>query len=471
MHAPGSSPLHDDEDNNDGAFLDESDIIDELLGDSEVLPDVDDISESDCGMISPCQNYELLSFQCVIIFGSNIVSTISEEEGGGADFKQKFTAHARGLHLDEADITHEISMDSEDLSNADDDSESECGMSRMGLCSVAYSPTNATLVATEGRDNKGFPWKISKVEDRAIELHGHKNSVASLAFSYDGQLVASGCLDGNIKVWDVSGGLDGIVKVWEWLKWHPRGHILLAGFEDSHIWMWNTDKAALLNAFIGHGGSVTCGDFTPDGRKIICTGSNDATLRIWNPKSGENIHVVGRVYHPYHTEGLTCLAINSTSTLALTGSEDGSVHTVNITKGRVRVFIAFDIHYTFFFSVLVLSSVDSWAAIGRKDKKLIIWDIEHSLPRDTCEHEDGVTCLAWLSASYVVATGCMDGKVRLWDSRSGECVKTFKGHSRGIASLSVSANKDFLVLASYDEQLVFLRFQILGDQSLLYHCI
>ncbi|CAL5414131.1 unnamed protein product [Camellia sinensis] len=26
--------------------------------------------------------------------------------------------------------------------------------------------------------------------------------------------------------------------------------------------------------------------------KTICTGFNDATLRIWNPKSGENIHVV-----------------------------------------------------------------------------------------------------------------------------------------------------------------------------------
>ena len=29
--------------------------------------------------------------------------------------------------------------------------------------------------------------------------------------------------------------------------------------------MWNTDNAALLNTFIGHGDSVTCGDFTPDG--------------------------------------------------------------------------------------------------------------------------------------------------------------------------------------------------------------
>ncbi|KAG4984035.1 hypothetical protein JHK87_028784 [Glycine soja] len=91
----------------------------------------------------------------------------------------------------------------------------------------------------------------------------------------------------------------------------------------------------------------------------------------------------------------------------------------------------------------------SWAAVGGMDKKLIIWDIEHLLPRGTCEHEDGVSCLAWLGASYV-ASGCVDGKVRLWDSRSGECVKTLKGHSDAIQSLSVSANHDYLVSASVD---------------------
>lgn len=26
--------------------------------------------------------------------------------------------------------------------------------------------------------------------------------------------------------------------------------------------------------------------------KTICSGSDDATLRIWNPKTAENIHVV-----------------------------------------------------------------------------------------------------------------------------------------------------------------------------------
>lgn len=30
--------------------------------------------------------------------------------------------------------------------------------------------------------------------------------------------------------------------------------------------------------------------------KLICTGADDATLRIWNPKDGKNIHVVEGEY-------------------------------------------------------------------------------------------------------------------------------------------------------------------------------
>lgn len=53
----------------------------------------------------------------------------------------------------------------------------------------------------------------------------------------------------------------------KWLRWHPRGHIVLAGSEDCSLWMWNTDKGAYLNMFSGHNLNVTCGDFTPDGIK------------------------------------------------------------------------------------------------------------------------------------------------------------------------------------------------------------
>ena len=44
--------------------------------------------------------------------------------------------------------------------------------------------------------------------------------------------------------------------------------MVLAGSEDCTVWMWNADKGSCLQTFSGHGGSVTCGDFTPDGNQF-----------------------------------------------------------------------------------------------------------------------------------------------------------------------------------------------------------
>ncbi|CAL5209313.1 unnamed protein product [Lathyrus oleraceus] len=379
------SHAHDDEEDNTNVFLDDSDIIHEVALDDEVLPEASD----------PIRD-----------FNSDSDSEIEEVD----DSDHIFTGHTGELYA------------------------------------ASCSPTDMTLVATGGGDDKGFLWQINN-GDWASELNGHTDSVSSLGFSHDGKFLATGSFDGTVKVWDVAGNLKGTLDGPEggvqWLRWHPRGNVLIAGFDDSStVWMWNTDNFAFLMSFNGHASSVTCGDFTPDGR-IICTGSDDATLRIWNPKSGESIHVVRG--HPYHTEGITCLAINSTSTIALTGSQDGSVHFVNITTGRVVSTVP---SHSSSIECVGFAPSGTWALIGGMDK-MTIWDIENSLARSTCDHEYGVTCLTWLGASYV-ATGSMDGAVRLWDSRSGECVKMFRGHSEGIQTLSLSANREYLVSASLD---------------------
>ncbi|CAL9020703.1 unnamed protein product [Prunus brigantina] len=371
------------------------------------------------------------------------------------DFHEEEEDDQGEVYLDEADIIGEVDVDDEDLPDADDeiidepDDSMHIFTGHTGeLYTVACSPTDPTLVATGGGDDRGFLWKIGH-GDWAFELQGHKDSVSSLAFSTDGQLLASGSLDGIIQIWDITSRnlkctLEGPGGGIEWVRWHPRGHLVLAGTEDSMVWMWNADKGSYLNSFSGHGSSVTCGDFTPDG-KTICTGSADATLRIWNPKSGENIHVVQG--HPYHTAGLTCLAISSDSTLAVTGCEDGSIHVVNIVTGKVVSSLP---SHSDSVECIELAPSSPWAAIGGMDNKLIIWDLQHSLARSTCDHEDGVTCLTWLGGSRYLATGCGDGKVRLWDSLSGDCVRTFNGHSESIQSLSVSANQEFLVSVSTD---------------------
>ncbi|KAL6549330.1 hypothetical protein OROHE_008447 [Orobanche hederae] len=313
--------------------------------------------------------------------------------------------------LDESDIINEYDVDEEELPDADEESGSEGEEAFDGaddsvhiftghrgeLYTAACSPTDAMLVATGGGDDKGFLWRIGQ-GDWAFELQGHNESISSLSFSADGQWLASGSLDGVVKVWDVAKlelkcTLEGPSGGIEWVRWHPKGHLILAGSEDSSVWMWNADRAAYLNVFNGHGSSVSCGDFTPDG-KTICSGSDDATMRIWNPKTAENIHVRG---HPYHTKGLTCLTINSDSTLALSGSYDGSVYVVNISTGKVVTYLSAHSESVECAAFEASARRDSWsAATGGLDKKLIIWD-QDSSPRCICDHERGsrMFALAW----------------------------------------------------------------------------
>ncbi|KAK9166546.1 hypothetical protein Scep_001737 [Stephania cephalantha] len=177
--------------------------------------------------------------------------------------------------------------------------------------------------------------------------------------------------------------------------------------------MWNSDKNVYLSMFFGHDGSVTCGDFTPDG-KIVCTGSDDGTQRIWNPRNGENLQIVED--HPYHREGLTCLTISPDSLLAITRAKDSSVHMVNITSGKVISSLTAHIDSI---ECIGLSASFPWLATGSMDHKLIIWDLEHSLPCLTCDHEVRSHSLAWLGKSRFIATGTADGRIRIWDSLLG----------------------------------------------------
>ncbi|CAA6662070.1 unnamed protein product [Spirodela intermedia] len=322
------------------------------------------------------------------------------------------------VFLDEDDILEEIPFDEEDLPDVDDDIGSDGDAEEPDdsvhvftghtdeVYAVMCSPTDPAMVATGGRDDKGFLWKIGRA-DWGSELQGHTDSVSALAFSADGQLLSSGGLDGLIQVWDATSGnrrcvLEGPGKGIEWVRWHPRGHLVLAGSEDSTLWMWNADKNSYLNVFSGHGDT--------------------------------NLHVVAG--HPYHTEGLTCLAITADSAVAITGSKDGVINSLMSHTDSVEC--------------IGLSSSHPWLATAGMDQKLLIWDLQRSSQRCSCDHEEGVTCLSWLGASHFVATGSVDGKIRVWDGLSGNCVKIFHGHTDVIQSLSVSADGEHLVSASLD---------------------
>lgn len=61
-----------------------------------------------------------------------------------------------------------------------------------------------------------------------------------------------------------------------------------------------------------------------------------------------------------------------------------------------------------------------------------------------------ITRMAWASQQPLVATGCLDGVVRLWDLRTSGCVKELHGHSSAVQDLTFSPDGSMVLTGSDD---------------------
>src|SRR4051812_32799621 len=69
------------------------------------------------------------------------------------------------------------------------------------------------------------------------------------------------------------------------IAWSPDGQILASASNDNTIRFWNAESGQAITTLVGHGDAVVGVAWSPDGR-ILASSSADTTVRLWDVQTG-----------------------------------------------------------------------------------------------------------------------------------------------------------------------------------------
>jgi WD40 repeat protein len=99
----------------------------------------------------------------------------------------------------------------------------------------------------------------------------------------------------------------------------PNGQLLASGADDKTVRLWRAEDGALLHTLEGHAKGVNSVAFSPDGQ-LLASGAGDKTVRLWRVEDGLHLRTLGG-----HTEGVNSVAFSPDGQLLASGADDKAV--------------------------------------------------------------------------------------------------------------------------------------------------
>ena len=272
-----------------------------------------------------------------------------------------------------------------------------------GLQVIAVSPDETQLVIG-GVDGSVRLWSFgtrTKAHTLRSRVHlrtGHSALTTALAYSADGEVMASGHLDGSIYLWDPHSGME-------------------------------------MEAQLRHEGAVTGLGFTPDG-SVLISGGLDATIKYWDMaalRAGEARRLLRR-----QPDDVTAFTISPRGDVVVSGHVNRNLRVHDIESGRL---VATLHGHQAPPSALALSPDNSLLASGSRDGTIRLFRTESRAQLRLYEgHTRTVSSLEFFPDGRHLVSTAMDQGVAVWSVTQEDRVATLSGGQEEICA-------DVLVIA------------------------
>lgn len=172
--------------------------------------------------------------------------------------------------------------------------------------SVAFSPDGRRLVVGLAKGlatDPDYSVRLLEVESaqgipgaREIRrLTGHREVVADVAFSPDGQWIVSASSDLSLIVWDAASGqevhrLIGHTGSPVAVAFNSDGRLVVSGAMDGWLMLWDVAQGTALRRYVGLSKPVVDVTFMPDGRSFLAVADDNAVHEYRIDVSQDDLH-------------------------------------------------------------------------------------------------------------------------------------------------------------------------------------
>ena len=323
---------------------------------------------------------------------------------------------------------------------------------RLNLWTVAFSPDGSNIVTTSSDQTVRF-WNATTLAPKAV-LHGHASEVWCAAFSADGKMLVTGGKDQNVMLWSTDQQTKPDTLPHDSYApplFSPDGKELATVKPDSEAasQLWDADNRVLLAASIRDGARII--GYSPDSKYILLFSADEFALEFWSaggaaPARRVPLENPSQQKNSYYNPGTS-----PAQDWFFAAAADGVVYVWNTTSGKLQGTIHGPPPPI---RSLVLGPGGRQLALSlEREDNARLYDCATGRQFPLVGHKDFVSNLAFSPDGLILASGSMDGSIRLWNTTNGTPRALLPGHMQETTDVAFSPDGRTLASVSNGESL------------------